>query len=163
MEFMAPSFKSSCFFRRPLRVFHQCFFRCFHFTTEFYYWWLHLFISSTLGIFITVSSGVFISPLTLTIVFGCFHFTNFLYHDYFFVTYFTLCCCTAGATDLKELFLLPGVFYLTLLPDIWHNGMLHQPAFIKASLRAGSSSLNVAGPPTEVQNTDPAHLLVWIT
>ena len=73
--------------------------------------------------------------------FGCFHFTNFLYHDY--VRYFALCCCTVSATDLKELFLLSGVFYLTLLPDIWHNGMLHQPVFIKASLRAGSFSLKV--------------------
>ena len=57
------------FLRAPLRVFHHCFFRCFHFTTEFYYCWLHLFISSTLGFFITVSSDVFISRLILTIVF----------------------------------------------------------------------------------------------
>ena len=40
---------------------------------------------------------------------------------------------------------------------------LAQPAFIKASLGAGSSSLKVAGPPTEVWNIDPAHLFVWIT
>ena len=35
---------------------------------------------------------------------------------------------------------------------------LAQPAFIKASLGAGSSFLKVAGPPTEVRNTDLAHL-----
>ena len=32
-----------------------------------------------------------------------------------------LCCCTANATDLRELFLLSGVSYPTLLPDIWHS------------------------------------------
>ena len=35
-----------------------------------------------------------------------------------------------------------------------------QHAFIKASLGAGSSALKVAGPLTEVRNTDPAHLFV---
>ena len=40
---------------------------------------------------------------------------------------------------------------------------LAQSAFIKASLGAGSSSLKVTGSPTEVQNTDPIHLLVYIT
>ena len=37
---------------------------------------------------------------------------------------------------------------------------LAQPAFIKVSLGAASSSLKVAGPPTEVRNTDAAHLFV---
>ena len=40
---------------------------------------------------------------------------------------------------------------------------LEQPAFIKASLGAGSSSLKVAECLTEVRNTDSAHLFVWIT
>ena len=40
---------------------------------------------------------------------------------------------------------------------------LAQPAFIKASLGVGSSSLKVARPPTEVWNTDLANLYVWIT
>ena len=40
---------------------------------------------------------------------------------------------------------------------------LTQPAFIKASLGAGNSSLKVAGPPTEVRNTDPVYLFAWIT
>ena len=38
--------------------------------------------------------------------------------------------------------------------------LLAQPAFIKASLGAGSSSLMVVGPPTEVQNTEPVHMFV---
>ena len=37
------------------------------------------------------------------------------------------------------------------------------PAFIKASLGAGSSSLRVAGLHTDPWNTNPAHLFVWFT
>ena len=64
----------------------------------------------------------------------------------------------ASATDVRELSVLSGVYYLTLC-----SRHLTQPAFIKASLGASSSPLKVAGPPTEVQNTDPAHLFVLIT
>ena len=35
-----------------------------------------------------------------------------------------LCCCTASTTDLRELILPSGAFYLTLLPEIWHNLLL---------------------------------------
>ena len=76
--------------------FHHCFFRCFHF-------W----------------------PLIFTAAFRVFS----LLIAYFYVTNFTafllgtlfLCCCTARAKDLGELFLLSGVFYLTLLPRICHS------------------------------------------
>ena len=40
---------------------------------------------------------------------------------------------------------------------------LAQPAFIKASLGAGSYSLKFAGLHTDPWNTDPAHLFVWLT
>ena len=40
---------------------------------------------------------------------------------------------------------------------------LAQPAFIKASLGAGSSSLKFAGLHTDLRNTDPAQLFVWFT
>ena len=40
---------------------------------------------------------------------------------------------------------------------------LAQPAFIKASLGAGSYSLKFAELHTDSQNTDPAHLFVWFT
>ena len=40
---------------------------------------------------------------------------------------------------------------------------LAQPAFIKASLGAGSYSLKVSGLHTDPQNTDLAHLFVWFT
>ena len=40
---------------------------------------------------------------------------------------------------------------------------LAQPAFIKASLGAGSYSLKFTGLHTNPQNTDPAHLILWFT
>ena len=40
---------------------------------------------------------------------------------------------------------------------------LAQPAFIKASLGAGSFSLKAAGPTTEFRNIDPVDLFLWIT
>ena len=52
---------------------------------------------------------------------------------------------------------------LTKTLPTWHNEMMHQLAFIKVSLRTGSSSLKIAGFPTVVQNTDSDPLFVWIT
>ena len=62
---------------------------------------------------------------------------------------------TASATVLSRHFLPTGVFYVMLLPNI-----LAQPAFIKASLGASSSSLKFAGLHADLRNTDPAHLYV---
>ena len=78
---------------------HHCFFRCFFFC-------------------------FFFSPLILLLFFECFHFTKFLYRDCFLSVTSFLCCCTTNATDLRELFLLSGVLYLTLRPEIWHNLLL---------------------------------------
>ena len=180
MELSSPKLKKTpvffCFFfRRTLRAFHHCFFRCFHFTTDFYYCF----------------SSVFISPTFFTVTVFFLSGTSFL------------CYCTASATDLREhfftlrhffpqthsphlpqyrecyvfqrplftvrcflpytpsphlpqyrecfgyeraFFILRG-FYLTLLPN-------------KTPLRADNSPLKVAEPLTEVQNTDPAHVFV---
>ena len=57
-----------------------------------------------------------------------------------------------------------GIFY----PQVFFTlhsfpTFLAQPAFIKASLGAGSYSLKFAGLHTDPQNTDPAHLFVWFT
>ena len=71
---------------KSLRVLHDCFFRCFHFTTDFYYCF----------------PGVFTSPIFFTIA-------VFLSSTSF------LCSCTVSARDLRELFLFSGVFYLTPL------------------------------------------------
>ena len=79
-----------------------------------------------------------------------------------------------GVSDLGRLpflFHLPqalrfwvGIFY----PQVFFTlhsfpTFLAQPAFIKASLGAGSYSLKFAGLHTDPQNTDLAHLFVWFT
>ena len=120
-DFSTPSIKNYCFLGEPFRVFHQCFFRCSDFTVDFYYCLLIAFVHS-----ITVSSGVFISPLVLLLFFECFHFTNFLYRDWVLSGTSFLRCCTASATNLRELFLLSVVFYLTLLPNIRYNLLFYQ-------------------------------------
>ena len=57
-----------------------------------------------------------------------FHVTNFLYPDCFLRLF---SCCTASATNFRELFILSIVFYFTLLLGICHNLLLS---------RLGSSS-----------------------
>ena len=57
-----------------------------------------------------------------------------------------------SATDLRERFLLSGVFYLTLLL-----------AFFKASLGASSSTSRLAGLHADLWNIALAQLFVWIT
>ena len=86
------------------------------------------FYENSLEIFITVCSGVFISPLIFTTIFWVFffliafvHFTNFLYLKCFLSGTSFLGCCAASATDLMERFLIKGVFYLALLPCICHS------------------------------------------
>ena len=82
---------------------------CFHFfTTDFCHFCF-------LGVFI-----VFVDC-----IFSC-HQLSLLWMLFwpFFIRYFLLCyygCCTLSATDLREFFLLSGVFYLTRLPHICHN------------------------------------------
>ena len=58
---------------------------------------------------------------------------------------------TASATDLKECFLLSGVFHLALLPG-----------FFKPSLRVGSSTSKLAGLHADIRNIAPIQLFVWI-
>ena len=72
---------------------------------------------------------------------------------------------TASATVLSGHFLLTGVFYLMLLPNIfgtfptfWHNLLLS-----KFHWEPAVTFLKVAGLHTDPRNTDPAHLFVWFT
>ena len=66
-------------------------------------------------------------------------------------------------------YLLPFTFFhslgtlATVPPMLRIREILHQLAFIKVSLGSNRFLLKVAGYSTEVRNTDPAHLLVWIT
>ena len=79
--------------------------------------------------FITVSLGVFISPLLWLLFFQCSHFTNFCYRVCFFSCTSFLCCCTASATALGELF-----FTLRRFLPYTPSRHLAQPVFIRASL-----------------------------
>ena len=72
---------------------------------------------------------------------------------------------TASATVLSGHFLPTGVFYLTLLPDIfgtfptfWHNLLLS-----RFHWEPPSTFLKVPGLHTDLRNTDRAHLFVWFT
>ena len=122
----------------------------------FFHYWLHLFNSPTIGFFITDSSDVFISPLILLLLFVCFHFTNFFYRDCFLSGTSFLSCFAASATDLES-FLYSQTFLPTPLPT---SGTT---CFYQDFPGASSSALKVAGPLTEVWNTDPTHLFVWVT
>ena len=72
---------------------------------------------------------------------------------------------TVSAAVLSGHFLPTGVFYLTLLPNIfgtfptfWHNLLLSRFHWEPAV-----TFLKVAGLHTDPRNTDPAHLFVWFT
>ena len=90
MELSSPELKKLLLLGEPLV--HHCFYRCFHFSP--------LFSTTVFWVFL------------LLIAF--FHFSAFMSGTLF------LCCCTASGTDFKDLFLLSGVFYLTLLSHICH-------------------------------------------
>ena len=121
------------------------------------------------------------SPIFITIFLGFFHFSPDFYHCFFGVfTVDYICSCHQPSLypDCflllscqvlhfcvivpecyrfeRTFFLLSGVFYFILLPDTWYLLLSRLP------LGADSSSLKVAGSPTEVWNTDPTHLFVWI-
>ena len=87
LNFSTLTLKSSYFFFR--RAYH-CFFKCFHFTItiDFYYCFRVFSLLIAFVHFITVFSGVFISPLILLLFFECFNFTNFLYCDCFLLLRF---------------------------------------------------------------------------
>ena len=97
MELSSPKLKKLLFLGEPLRVFHHCFFRGFHF-----------------------------SPLIFTTVFRVFSLLIAFFHVTNFVAFLSgtslLCCCTVSATDLRGLFfLLSGFLYLKPFPHICHS------------------------------------------
>ena len=117
------------------------------------------------------------------------HLLLFFIHCYFYIS--KLLCHATGtppwllrpvkASTSSELypdyFWLPFLFHLPRALRFWVGifypqafftlrsfpTFLAQPAFIKASLGASSSSLKFAGLHTDPRNTDPAHLFVWFT
>ena len=134
----------------------------------YFHCWFHLFISPTSGFFITVSSGIFISPLTFTIVFHklcltwpffcqvlrfCVGVTRVLRiweSSFYSSAFFTLHFFPTFATIPRVLRIWESFSNSQVFLPYTLFQYLAQPAFIKASLGTCSSSLKVAGSPTEV-------------
>ena len=139
MKLFNPKLQKLLFFLgEPLRDFHHCFFRCLHFTIDFYYcfWTFSLLI---VLVHVTVSSGVFISPLLLLLFFKCFHFTNFLYRD---------CFCQVlrfCAVVLRVLQIWESFFHSQLFLPYTLSQHLAQPVLIKASPRLVVSPWKLQG------------------
>ena len=99
----SPKIKTPVFKGEPRMAFHHWFCSCFHFSPL---------------IFTTV-----FRLLSLLIAF--FYVTNVLCHDCFFATFLSgtsfWCYCAVSTTDLRKLFFLSEVFYLTLLSHIYHS------------------------------------------
>ena len=115
---------------------------------------------------VSPSSGVFIFQLSRVFSFSpfwdvsMFHFSRISFFDFlrcfiFHLFRVFLCCCTSTATNLGEHFLLSGTFF-TLHSFLTFGTTCFYQGFPGGS----SSSLKIAGPPSEFRNTDPAHLFV---
>ena len=97
------------------RDFYHCFFRCFRFTTDFYYCFSPNFFTLT----VFCLGAMFFMLLHRQ----CNGFEKAIFTLKCFLpnTPPHICYSTASATDLGELFLPQGVFYLTLFPNICCN------------------------------------------
>ena len=89
-----------------------------------------------------------------TIVFPLFSFhqLSLPWQFVFFVRYFVFVLLYCECYGFKRAF-----FTVTRFLRYMPSRHLAQPVFLKASTEAGSSSLKVAGPPTEVWNTGSVH------
>ena len=136
LMFLVIKDKNSCFLflDEPRRVF-----LCFTFFSVTLFLFMDVFILHLSRLFSLINFlGCFLfSPFSCFIfhrfrVFLCCYTTSatdlrklFLLSGIFYLTFLShICHSTASATDLRELFLFSDVFYLTLLPDIWHNLLL---------------------------------------
>ena len=147
-NFFTSCLKNSWFvFRSTLRVFISS---CFRF---FLFCFLHVFIAS--------SFYFFLFPFLHVFIFACSRFFLFLFllvfvfPDAFIVDYicslhcfFIVCVVTASTSAF-----FPLRRFLPYSASCFYQGFS----------RAASSAFKVAGLPTEIWNTDSAHLFVWIT
>ena len=145
MELSSPKLKNSFFGENLLGffiivssgvfIFHRwflpLFFECFH-------CWLHFFMSPTLLLFCQVLRSCVV-PWVLRIWEGFF----FLLSGFFYLKPFPhICHSTASATDLRELFLLSGVFTLHTFPTFgticFYHGFPGSWQFFLEGCRASS-------------------------
>ena len=125
------------------------------------------FLGKPLAFFITFSSDVLI-------FFSCFHFFMFLFLQMFsgvFIIdcifslhcFFTFCeVLRFCAVVSKVLRIWESFFYSQAFFALHPFSTFGPTCFYQGFPEAGSTALKIAGPPTEVRNTDPAHLLVRI-
>ena len=81
-----------------------------------------------------------------------------LYYGYLWLLYFSVTFSQQALRFWVGIVYTQTFFSLLFIPTV-----LQQPAFIKASLGVGSSSLSFTGLHADPRNTDPAHLFVWFT
>ena len=126
----------------------------------------HWFLLSLSGVFIVdcISSlhhcffRCFYFTTVLTIVFPVFSFHQLLLPCLFFVMYFVFVLLYCECYGFGRAF-----FYSQAIFTLHSFLTFGSTCFYQGFLGAGSSTLKIAGPPTEVRNTDPAHLFIWIT
>ena len=105
-------------------------------------------LAESLGFFVTVSlMFLFLHVFISSDVFGCFHCWLYLS-----ISLFLHCCCYCECYGFERAFFTLRSFF-----------SYTSSCFYQGFPGAGSSALKVAGSPTEVRKTDPAHLFVWIT
>ena len=192
MKLPSSKLKKFLFLGDHLRVFHHCFLTCFHILPPFFYYCFRVFLLLIVFIHFTnfrvfhhCFLGVFISPLVFIIVFWVFSFCQVSLPWLFFCQVLRFCVAVPRVLRYERAFFPSGVFYFTLLPTfatvpwvltIWESIFYSQAFFILISFPtfgttcfyqgfswSDSFSLKVAGPSTEVRNTDSTHLFVWIT
>ena len=153
LNFLTPSLKDSYYLGERLMVFHHCFFKYFHFTIDFYFWfWKFLLLIPFFSLHHCFFRCFYVNT-DFTILFWL--FILFTLVTIFLSGTSFLSCCTGCATDLRKHFFLSGIFTLNSFPTFGTT------FFYEGFPMACSSALQVAGPPTDVQITDSVYLLVW--
>ena len=122
LNFSTPSLKGSYFLGERPMVFHRYFFKYFHFTIDFYYWFWK---------FLLLIPFFFTSSLFLQ-VFLCQHWFYYCFSTVyycllwwpFFVRYFIFELLYWVCYGFERAFFSTKHFYLKLLPNIWHNVLL---------------------------------------
>ena len=144
-------------------VFHHCFIRCFHFTTDFYYCFSGVFFVDCICSF----HQLFLPWLFFIryFVFVVLYREHYGFERAFFYSqaFFVLNSFPTFATVPQVLLIWKSFFYSQAFFTFYLSWHLAQSAFMKASLGAASTSLKAAVPPIEVRNTDRGYLFVWIT
>ena len=143
---------------------------------RWYFAWENL--QEVFVIFVVVSCSSFIVVLHLLLFLWCCFYISGLIHATGTPPWLLRPVKASTSSELyPDYFWLPFLFHLPRALRFWVGifypqafftlrsfpTFLAQPAFIKASLGAGSYSLKFAGLHTDPQNTDPAHLFVWFT